>query len=507
MRITKNPSVLPKNYVRPLIALGVIVTLGFSAIVASVMWESRDQERERARLAATNVIAAMSSEIDRNLELYDLSLQAVVEGLKLPALSKLTPELRQLVLFDRAATAKDMGSIFVLDKNGTVTTDSRTLTPKPYNYADRDFFKSQIDGLGDGPYLSRPFIAPNGEYVIAISRRLTDANGAFAGVVVGTLRLSYFHKMFLKLKLGENDAITLVRDDGSLLMRSPFRIDAIGRNLADNSIFDRAVAYPSGSFESVAQIDGVKRLYAFQHVGDQSIYLIYGTSLDSIYSPWQQRAWRIGLIMLLVGATNITLFMFLIRALKRRGEAEYQLSIIAKTDGLTRLCNRRHLDTLFDAAWARAMSASASVALLMIDADHFKTYNDQFGHQAGDAALLAIADCIAHSTRNSANISARYGGEEFAVLMPDASLADALFLAKHIQTNIATLRADQQGRPDSTPTISIGAGSVVPREGLLPRDLIAAADAALYLAKHKGRNRTEPTITLAKVAINTTAAA
>jgi len=203
-----------RNYAQPLIALGLTITLGFSAILGFVLLDSRDQERERARQAAFNVIAAMSSEIDRNLELYDLSLQAVVDGLKLPSLSTLSPELRQLVLFDRAATAKDMGSIFVLDRNGTVVIDSRTLTPQPYNYAQRDFFKAEVDRIGTGPYVSRPWTAPDGEAFISISRRLTDTHGAFAGVVVGTLRLSYFQKMFAKVSIGGQDALTLIRDDG-----------------------------------------------------------------------------------------------------------------------------------------------------------------------------------------------------------------------------------------------------------------------------------------------------
>ena len=134
----------PKHsYAKRLIALGLTVTVGFSAIFAIVLWESRASDREQARQAAANVIATISSDIERNLELYDLSLQAVVDGLKLPGLSRLSPELRQLMLYDRAATAKDMGSIFVLDKNGTVILDLRTLTPRPENYAKSDFFIGQ----------------------------------------------------------------------------------------------------------------------------------------------------------------------------------------------------------------------------------------------------------------------------------------------------------------------------------------------------------------------------
>jgi diguanylate cyclase (GGDEF)-like protein len=480
-----------KNYAKRLIAVGIAVTLGFSAILGFVLWESRSQEREQARQAAYNVIATMSSEIDRNLEIYDLSLQAVVDGMKLPELSKLTPELRQMLLFDRAATAKDMGSIFILNENGTVIVDSRTLTPRADSYAQSDFFLAQKDKLGAGPYLSRPWLAADGEYLIAISRRLSNPDGSFSGVVVGTLRLSYFEKMFSKVKLGDHDALILVREDGSMVMRSPLMGQMIGRNLAASSIFQKTTTYLSGSFEDVARIDGVKRMYVYQHVGEQPLTLCYGISLDSIYAAWRQKAWLIGSLMLVMCAINIALIVFLTRALRRRSEAEYQLSIVATTDGLTKLCNRGRLDEVFDIEWRRAQRIQDPIALLMIDADNFKNYNDQFGHQAGDAALLAIAHCIETNSRRATDICARYGGEEFAVLLPGTLVAEAVDLAEKIRASLLALRADQQGRPDSTPTVSIGAASIIPRQGLQPRDLIKAADTALYEAKCNGRNRTE----------------
>ena len=119
------------SHAKHLTTLSLAITIGFSAVVGTVLWESRGRDREQAKQAASNVIALLSSEIDRNLELYDLSLQAVVDGMKLPALTELSPEMRQLVLFDRAATAKDMGSIFVLGTDGTVVYDFRNAQANP----------------------------------------------------------------------------------------------------------------------------------------------------------------------------------------------------------------------------------------------------------------------------------------------------------------------------------------------------------------------------------------
>jgi diguanylate cyclase (GGDEF)-like protein len=457
-----------------------------------LLWDSRNRDREQARQAASNVIATLSSEIDRNLELYDLSLQAVVDGMKLPGLAQLTPEMRHLVLFDRAATAKDMGSIFILDKDGAVILDSRTLNPPTDIHAQRDYFIVPAQNPAAGAYLSHPWLAPNGEYLIAISRRLFSSEDSFSGVVVGTLRLSYFQKMFGRLELRNGDSLTLVREDGVIITRAPFSAAMIVRNLASTPIFKRISTYPSGSFESTAGIDGVDRLYVHQRVGEYPLYLTFGSSIDAIYASWRQRALGTGLLMLIFCGINLALVLFLTRALKLRSEAEHQLSIMATTDSLTGLCNRRRLDQVFELEWRRAQRVQDPVALLMIDADKFKAYNDQFGHQSGDAALVAIARCIESTTRRAVEIAARYGGEEFAVLLPGTSLADAIDLAERIRHSVLALRADQQGRPDSTPTISIGAASLMPRQGLLPRDLIKAADTALYEAKSNGRNRTEP---------------
>jgi hypothetical protein len=112
------------DHTTKLLVIGAAITAAFCSVFLLEMWESRNRDRDQARLAAENVIAAMSSEIERNLELYSLSLDAVADGLTLPDIDAMPPELRQRVLFDRAATAKDMGSIFVLDRNGTLKLDS-----------------------------------------------------------------------------------------------------------------------------------------------------------------------------------------------------------------------------------------------------------------------------------------------------------------------------------------------------------------------------------------------
>jgi diguanylate cyclase (GGDEF)-like protein len=173
--------------------------------------------------------------------------------------------------------------------------------------------------------------------------------------------------------------------------------------------------------------------------------------------------------------------LFLAREIGRRAQAEDKLEELATTDALTGLRNRRKFDAAIDAEWRRATRQKTPLALLMIDADHFKAYNDSFGHQAGDQMLVGIAICISDSVRRAGDCAARYGGEEFAVLLPGLSPMDALAVAE-------TIRLKVQQWSDST-TVSIGIASLTPSASMEWPVLLEAADKALYAAKANGRNR------------------
>jgi len=144
---------------------------------------------------------------------------------------------------------------------------------------------------------------------------------------------------------------------------------------------------------------------------------------------------------------------------------------------------------VFANEWLRAQRTRTPVALLMIDADHFKAYNDAHGHQAGDAALASIAACIASGAKRTSDLCARYGGEEFAVLLPGETAEGAIRIAEEIRASVLSLRAQQQGRLDMSPTVSVGVAAMTPQAGLAPHDLIRSADLALYEAKYGGRDR------------------
>lgn len=478
-----------------LITVSLIVTLGFCAICSSILWEMRRADWEKASQASINVVATIGADIARNIELYDLSLQAVVDGLKLPQINQVNKDVRQLILFNRATAAKHQGAIRVLDAVGTVIDDSRSGLTETDNFFDRDYFQIHKQNANAGLYISSPLIRIDGQYVIGISRRVSNPDGSFAGVVVGELELSYFHNLFQKVSLGPESSMGLVRTDGTMLMRSPFNFDDIGRDLSLSEIFKNIAAARFGQFEAAAAVDGVQRLHTFKRAGDYPVIIMIGVSIDEIYAGWRQEAWRIGLLILALCAVTVALAIFLARELRRRSAAEQELALLASIDGLTGLSNRRSFDEVFEREWRRSMRQGTAIALLMIDADCFKEYNDSYGHQAGDKALEAIAGCISRGARRPADFAARYGGEEFVVLLSDTSLAGAFQVAERIRKNVIGL-GSMQAASTQILTVSIGIASIVPQTGMQPCDLINAADLALYEAKRTGRNRTESAQTI-----------
>ena len=475
---------------RALVAASVIVAVALWLLGTNVLLEMRRSDLEKARQASENLVATIAADIARNIELYDLSLQAVADNLRHPEINRVSKDLRQLILFDRAATAKHLGSIRVLDTTGHVVLDSRTIDVPSIDFSEGDYFKIHRENAGVGLYVGRPFVGSRGNYNIGISRRLSNPDGSFAGVVAGTLRLGYFHDLFRKVALGPESSLSLFDTGGTVLMRTPFNIDDIGRDLSNGNAFKRAMTNKTGHFEATASIDGVKRLFVFRQVRGLPLILMVGMSLDEIYSHWRAEAWNVSVIGLALGLATIALAIFAAKELRRRTAAEKQFAALAATDGLTGLVNRRRFNDLLDKEWKRALRQRTPIALLMIDADHFKDYNDSHGHQAGDEALVAIANCIASETRDATDIAGRYGGEEFVVLLPGGTLDQATEMAERIRTAIEKQSASNS-QTYHLPTVSIGVTCRIPSDNEQSSGLIAGADHALYDAKHNGRNRTE----------------
>lgn len=171
-------------------------------------------------------------------------------------------------------------------------------------------------------------------------------------------------------------------------------------------------------------------------------------------------------------------------------KTNHKLEELARLDGLTNIFNRRYFDEYLQAEWKRAMRTPFWIALILFDVDHFKLYNDTYGHQAGDECLQKIANTIGRHLNRPGDIVARYGGEEFAIVLPNTSVKGALNVAERIKLSIEALELEHiASQTHHCVTVSIGVASTIPqmKQGYI--DLIEDADRGLYQSKQEGRNR------------------
>ena len=160
------------------------------------------------------------------------------------------------------------------------------------------------------------------------------------------------------------------------------------------------------------------------------------------------------------------------------------------TDGLTGIPNRRHLEGFLDLLWSQALRLSGPIAVILMDLDHFKAFNDHYGHLAGDDCLRQVAHALKAMLHRPGDMLARFGGEEFVALLPNTPPAGAQALAERMRQGVEELALEHA--PESAlamVTISLGAASLAPARGQQSAALVKAADEALYQAKALGRNR------------------
>ena len=169
-------------------------------------------------------------------------------------------------------------------------------------------------------------------------------------------------------------------------------------------------------------------------------------------------------------------------------KANQELQRLATTDGLTQVANRRRFDEYLSLEWRRLTRSQAPLSLILCDVDFFKSYNDTYGHLAGDSCLRAVAQAIKGALKRPADLVARYGGDELAVILPNTNAKGAVHVAEVLRHEVKRLKIPHaSSKVNEYVTLSEGVSSQVPTQDLSPETLIAGADQALYQAKEQGR--------------------
>jgi len=482
------------------LALLVCAVAVVFALEAWQVWRSYENDFANARSDVSNIALAAAqhgNDAFREADLLLVSVRDIVENQPLAQLDR--PRIQRL-LERQVALLPQLQGLFIYDRAGNWLVNDKTSMPPPTNSSDREYFQFHQHHLEDVMHVGTVINSrQTGELVIPVSRRLDDADGRFAGVILATIRLSYFIDYYARFQLDNRGAIALVTSDGTLLVRRPF--EHVGMSLANGELYREHIAKAaSGMALSRSLVDGQKRLYAFQHLDSAPLVALAGISESAILASWRQGMLR---SIVVVGILIIGMLIFgfsLLREIRMsvRHEAELRrahddLQVLTLKDSLTGLANRRHFDALLPAELARAQRTGQPLSLLMLDVDHFKAYNDRYGHPAGDRCLRAVAEVVATAARRPGDLAVRYGGEEMALLLPNCDRAGAFGVAGWIQEQLQALELPHAASTFGRVTVSLGFAVHEPSQ-LQPHaaGLLASADEALYTAKHLGRNRIHP---------------
>jgi len=483
-----------KNYLAVALCIAVLMVM---AISASTLYQSYQQTRQSAVSNASNVTLISQRAISRNLEILSLSLDTLAYRFQHPlSARRLNEAQRYAYLFGSTTNVSHIAVMAVLDAEGKVQISSRQGHSKgAAHYADRPFFTAHRDAPDVGLYVSRPMPSSLGNepQVVMLSKRLSNEDGSFAGVVVMALRLAYFRELFEGLALGVDGIISLYSDEGIAYMRVPYRETIIGRDISQSANFQRIrtmLAEEEGSFFALATNDGIKRLYTFRRIPGSPLIVFVGYAEEAIFKTWRKTFYAVLVSLAIFCLLTVWLLLHVRQELRRRLAAERMLEALARTDGLTGLLNRRALDEALQATWERCQrNLGGSFSVLFIDVDYFKAYNDTYGHKLGDTALKEVAGTVAGKLPRQTDCAGRYGGEEFVVLLEQTDLEGAQMMALRLCDAVRERQITHTSSPLGVVTISVGVAVLERDHHRRMEDVLNAADAALYRAKQDGRDR------------------
>jgi diguanylate cyclase (GGDEF)-like protein len=336
-------------------------------------------------------------------------------------------------------------------------------------------------------------------------------SGIFAAIlfhrVLGVPYLLAFNNWATADALGIAITMPLALSLRSPQMRRLFERSALPRTLAvlALAVVSAVPIFSVGRYPLLFLLYPVLLLVDSQLAFSGSAIAVPAVCLISLYLATHSRGpfgvWPSDLIVgrdqalqIYLGFHIVALFPASILLMERRRMAEelrdhnVRLSVLAAVDALTGIANRRSFDERITDEWARATRLRTPLALLMIDIDSFKQFNDLYGHDGGDRCLQAVAGVLAKLVDAPQNLLARIGGEEFAVLLPNTRIEEAQQLAERIRAEVLHLAIDHLGNSWRRVTVSVGCAAVTPSHGKGQVRLLRLADAALYQAKQEGRN-------------------
>ncbi|KGK25822.1 sensor domain-containing diguanylate cyclase [Pseudomonas plecoglossicida] len=483
---------------RLVLALMLVVMLAFVVVEGWRIWRDYRHAFTNAENMVSNLARATAQHAEDAIRQVDAITAALAERLEGDGFEHIDRPRLHTLLVQQKSIMPQLHGLFVYGPDGSWIVTDQAVVPPNANNADRDYFIYHREHTDRRVHIGSVVRSRStGDLIIPISRRLQYADGSFAGVLLGTIKVDWFVRYYGDFKIDERGALVLAKRDGTILVRRPFVEQVIGRSLSSSEIFRKHLPHASeGVAEAVAVVDGTPRLYGYRALASYPLVVEAGLSRESIVAPWRHDTIKSVAVLLLLLVGLAAFGGVVLRQLRERivieralHQAHQTLKALALTDSLTGLGNRRRLDAVFEPELRRARRQGYSLALVMLDLDYFKAYNDRYGHPAGDQCLRRFAEVLQQALKRPADLAVRYGGEEFTLLLPDTDARGAELLVQEVQQLLRRQMLEHAGSPLGRVSCSAGiAVGDLAREGVTAERLMAAADAALYQAKRWGRD-------------------
>lgn len=482
--------------------LVVFVCVALLATNAGLIVSAHSHALAQARLTNTNLARALVERIEGMVSEADHILAGLVDELERSEVSTPVLEHLQPILVNHVARTGQLQGLFVFDTQGAWVAGSEPVWDQRWNPRDLAYFTHHRDNPSRSTLLSPPVQSrSSGEWVVPVSRRLDDAEGNFAGVALATLSVQHLRQLLERFDIGEGAMLLTL--SGRVVARHPFMQAGLGAPLPQSPARTLMQSQRSGQSETRSPLDGVERLFSFEHARSYPLQVSVAASKRELLRNWRntavlQTVWVVFLCLLLERAGSYTQ-----RAIRQRRQAERglreardaltqaneRLARLARVDDLTRLPNRRAFDRRLSGLLRQAQRERSPLAIVMVDVDDFKKYNDHYGHVEGDECLRRVAAALRATVKRPQDTVARYGGEEMVMLLPQTDVLGATLVAEAARVAVAAMDIAHAAVVAGKVTISLGVASAVPGPQDSEQALIKAADAALYEAKRRGRNR------------------
>lgn len=468
-------------------------------------WERTVHEAERSAINLSISQSRQAEDTFLQAELAIMDIRRTASSLDLTHLDQPATNRYLKEIQDRLP---QLHGLLLYDAQGNMQATSFNKMPAITNNSDREYFIYHRQNGHSGVHISDVIRSRStGELVIPVSVRINDAGGGFAGVALATIKVDYFRHFYNYFEMGDRDTLSLLKTDGTALYIRPFPEDIINRNFSSSPLFTQALMTQDRGYATwVSVADKVERIFGFARLERYPLVVAAGYDKTALWENWLRDSLPDMILnaMLLLGILLMGAIVFRQVRMNVRNQTEltvlrdeltsinHTLQLMALADGLTGLANRRQFDLFLENSLKASRTSGKPVALIMIDVDHFKRYNDFYGHVAGDNCLRQVGALLHKLTLHTNALAARYGGEEFALVLPETDENEAFMFAQSAVQLVrdAQIPHAESGMGKITLTISAGCFCMISdgnRDDVMR--IKESADKALYLAKQQGRDR------------------